>query len=95
MSKTLPDYPKTYNKTFFGYMVYKKGIGNLMIQGKIDGKRERGRTHNRFSDQTANFNHFHGSKIIKRAEQKIERTPLPHFLCRKTIDDLEIELRLR
>lgn len=57
---------------FFGHLVRRDGIEKLVIQGKVDGKRERGRSPNRYIDQIKKLTNMPLGDLMHAAEDREE-----------------------
>lgn len=55
---------------FFGHIVRSDGIKKLVIQGKVDGKRSRGRSPMRFIDQVKSFTNLPMEEVMRTAEDR-------------------------
>lgn len=66
--------------TLFNHVVCKNGIDNLMILGKIDRKRGRGQSSNRFVDQMGSVTYLTVQKIIRWSEDRSIFQNIEHIL---------------
>jgi hypothetical protein len=55
---------------FLGHIVRQDGLEKLVIQGKVDGKRKRGRSLNRFIDQVAGLTGLSIYNLVRQAEDR-------------------------
>jgi hypothetical protein len=74
---------------FFGHKIRQDGLEKLVIQGKVDGKRKRGRSLNRYIDQDAGLTGLSIYKLVRQAEdleawRVIVETPMGHDVRQRT-----------
>lgn len=55
---------------FFGHVLRKDGMEKLTIQGKVEGKRSRGRSPVRYIDQIKNLTHMSVAEIMRTVEDR-------------------------
>jgi hypothetical protein len=55
---------------FFGHIIRQDGLEKLVMQGKMDGKRERGRSLNRYIDQVAGLTGLSIYNLVRQAEDR-------------------------
>jgi hypothetical protein len=55
---------------FFAHIIRQDGLEKLVMQGKVDGKRKRGRSLNRYIDQMAGLTELSIYKLVRQAEDR-------------------------